>query len=270
MKFSSSIELAKEARKLTLKMVHTANASHIGGAFSMIDILSVLYQDVLTYNARNADWDDRDRFLLSKGHACSSLYAILGLCDFYNLKLLDDYAANGSYFISHISHKIPGVEISSGSLGHGLSIACGLAISAKRKAKKWKVICLISDGELNEGSIWEALLFAAHHCLDNLILIVDYNKIQSLGFVEEVIKLEPLNDKFLAFGWDVFTIDGHNHDEIRNTLHSATLIGHKPKAIIANTIKGKGVSFMENSLLWHYKSPDDSQLKSALEEINNS
>ena len=264
----SSQQLSLEIRKLALKLVYNAKASHIGGAFSMTDILSVLYTHILTFDPKFPESQERDRFLLSKGHACSSLYAILGLKGFYDIEKLEEYASNGSSFLSHTSHKIPGVEISAGSLGHALPVSCGLALAAKRKGAKWKTFCLVSDGELNEGSNWESILLAPQLKLDNLIMIVDYNKIQSLGFVKDVIDLDPLKAKFEAFNWTCFEIDGHNHAELQETLIKCKESNDsKPKVVIAHTIKGKGVSFMENKLLWHYKSPSEEQYLAALNEL---
>ncbi len=264
----TSSDFAREIRKVTLNMVFKAKASHIGGAFSMADILSVLYNDILKIDPLQPHNETRDRFLLSKGHACTSLYATLGLKGFFDLKELDTYAADGSKFLSHTSHYISGVEISVGSLGHALPVACGLAIASQKKQKTWKTYCLLSDGELNEGSNWESILLAPQLKLKNLILIIDYNKIQSFGFVKDIINLEPLSKKFEAFNWETYEIDGHNHKELLNTFKACDNQNQKPKVIICNTIKGKGVSFMENKLLWHYKSPSQEEYNQALGELN--
>jgi transketolase len=253
-----------------LEMVHRANASHVGGAFSMADILAVLYTEVLTIDPQHPADPLRDRFFLSKGHACSALYATLGLKGFFPLEQLDTYAMDGSMFLSHTSHKIPGVEISSGSLGHVLSIATGVAFAAKLKKATFKVFCIVSDGELNEGSNWEPIMLAPQHKLDNLVLIIDYNKIQSLGFVKDVIDLEPLRAKFESFRWEVVEIDGHNHEEITDTLN--TVSNNKngvPKVIIAHTIKGKGVDYMENKILWHYRSPNIELYNNAVKQLGH-
>lgn len=261
-------DLAKEIRKLSLQMVHHAKASHIGGALSMADILAVLYNDILRIDPLDPNNNDRDKFLLSKGHACTSLYATLALKGFFPVEDLNSYAQNGSIYLSHTNHHIPGVEISAGSLGHALPVACGLALASKRKKAESKTYCLVSDGELDEGSNWEAILFAPQQKLDNLILIVDYNKIQSLGSVKEVIDLHPLKEKFEAFRWEVYEIDGHDHQVLKSTFEKAWDLNGKPKVIIANTIKGKGISFMENQLLWHYKSPSEAQYNEAINELN--
>ncbi|MES2513863.1 MAG: transketolase [Bacteroidota bacterium] len=264
----TSADFAREIRKTTLNMVFNAKASHIGGAFSMADILSVLYNDILKIDPLQPENETRDRFLLSKGHACTSLYATLGLKGFFDIKELDTYATDGSKYLSHTSHYISGVEISAGSLGHALPVACGLAIASQKKQKTWKTYCLLSDGELNEGSNWESILLAPQLKLKNLILIIDYNKIQSFGFVKDVIDIEPLSKKFEAFNWETYEIDGHNHEELLKTFKACDNQNQKPKVIICNTIKGKGVSFMENKLLWHYKSPSQEEYNQALEELN--
>ncbi len=265
----SSEDFAKQIRIQVLEMVHKANASHVGGALSMADILAVLYDGVLNIDPLDVKNEQRDRFLLSKGHACTGLYAALALKNFFPLKDLEQYAADGSKYLSHTSHMVPGVEISAGSLGHALPVAVGIALAGKRKNATWKVICLVSDGELNEGSNWEAILFSPQQKLDNLILIVDYNKIQSLGFVKDVIDLEPFKSKFESFNWDVFEIDGHNHTQINDALLKCNQKNNKPKVIIANTVKGKGVDFMENQILWHYRAPNADQLKTAIQNLNN-
>lgn len=267
MKNTDLINFSKNVRKLTLEILYKSGSSHIGGAYSMVEILTLLYCEILNVSPSSINDPFRDRFILSKGHACSSLYSVLAIKNYFNVDDLNNYAQSGSKYLSHASHKINGVEFSSGSLGHGLSIAMGLAIGAKSRNKKWKTYCLISDGELNEGSTWEAILLAPHLKLDNLTLVIDYNKIQSLGFVEDVLSIEPISNKFLAFNWDVQVVDGHDFNELRSafTVPNKT---NKPKVIIANTIKGKGVSFMENTVLWHYKSPNKEEYLNALKELN--
>lgn len=267
MYIESTHYFARQIREHILQMVFNAKASHVGGALSMADILAVLYGEILNISPSDPLNPLRDRFLLSKGHACTGLYAALALKSFFPLDDLNTYAANGSKLLSHTSHFIPGVEISGGSLGHALPVATGMALAAKRKNHAWKVICLISDGELNEGSNWEAILFSPQQNLDNLTLIVDYNKIQSLGFVKDVIDLEPLKLKFEAFRWEVFEIDGHDHSQIYDALLNCNNKNNKPKVIIAHTLKGKGVEFMENQLLWHYRSPNLEQFNSAINNL---
>jgi len=265
----SKVELlAQKIRKLSLQMVYDAKASHIGGSLSMADILAVLYSDILNVDPLFPNNPTRDRFLLSKGHACTGLYAVLALKGFFPISNLSSYAKDGSDFIAHTNHHIPGIEISAGSLGHALSVCCGLALAAKRKNCNWKTFCLVSDGELDEGSNWEAILLAPQLKLDNLILIIDYNKIQSLGSVKDVINLEPLIDKFKSFRWETFEVDGHNHDLLKTVFTNALELDGKPKVIVAHTVKGKGISFMENNLLWHYKSPSKDQLDEAIYELS--
>jgi transketolase len=263
----NSIELAQQIRLTSLEMCYNKRASHIGGAFSIADVLAVMYRECLTLFPDNSTHTDRDRVFYSKGHACTAFYSVLQLTGFFERKLLDSFTDNGSYLTSHINHKIPGVELSTGSLGHALSVACGVAKAGKINNKLWQVYTIVSDGELDEGSNWEAILFAPHHQLSNLTLIVDYNKIQSFGTVAEVLNLEPLADKFLAFGWKVFEVDGHDHNQIREALRISREYKQGPSAIIAHTIKGKGVSFMENQLAWHYKSPTKEQFDQAWAEI---
>lgn len=264
----STIAFSKEIRKTILKLVFDAKASHVGGALSMTDLLAVLYSGILNIDPTNPKAGNRDRFFLSKGHACTGLYAALGLKGFYTLDDLYTYSKDGSIFLSHTSHKVPGVELSTGSLGHALSVACGVALAGKRNKNDYRVYCMVSDGELDEGSNWEAILFAPHHNLDNLTLIVDYNEIQSYGSVKEVLDLHPLNKKFEAFNWNVIEIDGHDHSEIQTAYEKVRIKSLKPSVIIAHTIKGKGVDFMENELIWHYRSPSIEQLQEALKQID--
>lgn len=268
-KHTSAEQLARRIRVHALKMVHRVNASHIGTCLSMADLLAVLYGRVLRIDPDRPDWPERDRFILSKGHGAAILYAVLAECGFFPLEWLDSYCQDGSILPGHVtSHGIPGVEISTGSLGHGLSIGCGMAIAGKRSGKTHRVFVLLSDGELDEGSTWEAILFAPHHELDNLVAIVDYNKIQSFGRVEEVLELDPLAEKWRAFRWAVREIDGHDCDQVEKELASAPFERGKPSVVIAHTVKGKGVKFMENQLAWHYKSPNAAQLEEALAELD--
>jgi transketolase len=269
MKFNSSLELAKEIRKKSLQMVVSSGASHIGSALSITDILSVLYLDILNVNKSNLKDPKRDMFILSKGHACVSVYATLGLLDFFPISELDRYGKNDSNFMNHISHKVPGVEFSTGSLGHGLPFATGKALGSKIANKKNNIFVIVGDGELDEGSNWEALLFASHHKLDNLIVIVDYNNLQSLTTVKETLNLEPLKDKFESFGSHVIDVNGHDHLTLNKVIKEAIDIKDKPVVIIAKTIKGKGVSYMENNNKWHYSTPNYAELEIAINEINN-
>lgn len=266
----ASRKLAALVRQETLRMVYKAKASHIGGSLSVANILAVLYEEILRKKPETPGWPDRDRLIFSKGHCCSALYATLAIKGFFPLTELETYGQNGSRLMLHASHKVPGVENSTGSLGHGLPFGCGKALAAKRKDESWRTFVLLSDGELNEGSNWESILFAPQHKLDNLVAIIDYNKIQSLGSVSAVLELEPLAEKFRAFRWTVKEIDGHDHTAIRGALASVPFVKGKPSCIIAHTIKGKGIDFMENQLKWHYSSPDQEQLKSALAQIQGS
>lgn len=260
-------EFARRIRGHALRMVAAANASHIGSCLSAADLLAVLYAKVLNIDPARPDWPLRDRFILSKGHAAAILYATLAERGFFPLDQLSTYSADGSSLTGHISHEVPGVEVSTGSLGHGLPIGCGLALGAKRKQEPWRTFVMLSDGELDEGSNWEAALFAGHHRLDNLVAMVDYNKIQSFGSVKDVLDLEPLIDKWQAFNWSAREIDGHDLNAITEALKTTPFVPDRPSVIIAHTVKGKGVSFMENDLLWHYRSPSREQLASALNEI---
>lgn len=258
---------AKTLRAHALRMVHAVNASHIGTCLSMADILAVLYSGVLHLNPAKPDWPERDRLILSKGHGAAILYAALAETGFFSIDELNTYCRANSRLTGHISHHVPGVEVSTGSLGHGLSFGTGMALASKRDQNNWRVFVILSDGELDEGSNWEPILFAPHHHLDNLVAVVDYNKIQSFGTVEEVLSLEPLRAKWEAFGWEVMEVDGHNHDELSECLSSIPFKTGKPSVLIAHTVKGKGISYMENNLAWHYRSPNDELLAQALNEL---
>lgn len=264
----NSIELASNIRKASVKMVYKAHASHIGGALSMADILAVMYADILHYRPNNPLWKDRDRCFLSKGHACVSFYAVLAYSGYFPLSKLDSYGQDGSCFLCHTSHHVPGVEISAGSLGHALPIACGIAYGAKIQKKNFRTYVIVGDGEMDEGSNWEAILFAAHHKLDNLCLIIDYNKIQSFGNTNDVLKLEPLAAKLEAFNCKVLNVDGHNHEILKDAFLQGANEKNRPTVIIANTVKGKGISYMEDNLLWHYRSPNQEQYEQAMEELS--
>jgi transketolase len=251
-------------------MVNKSKSSHIGSCLSAADILAVLYGEFLNLRPQDPQWDARDRMVISKGHAAAVVYAALAEREFFPVERLAHYGENGQSLSGHVTHHgNPGVEVSSGSLGHGLSLGVGFALAAKRKANGARAVVLLSDGECDEGSIWEAALFAPHHNLSNLIAIIDFNKIQSFGRVEDVLALEPFADKWRAFNWMVTEIDGHNHVAIREALNEAGNKG-KPTALIAHTVKGKGVSFMENRLLWHYRPPSDEQLQLAVAELEGS
>ena len=266
---TDSKTFATRMRINALRMVHRAKASHIGSALSIADIVAVLYARVMRVDPKNAKWPERDRFLLSKGHACVAVYAALAEAGFISEEALLSYGQDHSMLMNHISHKVAGVEFSTGSLGHGLPFGVGKALAAKRQKADWRTFVLLSDGELGEGSNWEAFMFAAHHGLDNLVAIIDYNKLQSLTTVEKTLRIEPLADKLTAFGWAVREVDGHNHAALTESLSGAPWTPGKPSVLICHTTKGRGVSFMENSVDWHYKSPSDQHLAQALEELSH-
>lgn len=263
--------LAKRIRIHALRMTNRGGSSHIGASLSMADILAVLYGSVLTVDPANPRAENRDRFILSKGHGGAAVYATLAECGFFETERLMTHYQDGSMLSGHVSHKgVPGVEFSTGSLGHGLGVACGMAYAAKHQGKPHRCFVLLSDGECDEGSNWEAILFAGHHGLDNLVAIVDYNKIQSLAPVAETIALEPFADKWKAFGWAVREADGHNHDYLKDAFSHLPQEEGKPTVIIAHTTKGKGVSFMENAVLWHYRCPKGDEFEAALRELEAS
>jgi len=262
--------LSTEIRKKILKMIFSSQTSHIGSSLSIVDILTVLYLKILFINPEEPWSEDRDRLILSKGHACASLYATLALRGFFPEEILDTYCLDGGMLSGHSTMRcVPGAEVSTGSLGHGLSMGAGMGIAGKHDGINYRIFVVLSDGECNEGSVWEAAMFSSQHRLDNLVAIVDYNKIQAFGRTEEVIDLEPFKDKWVSFGWDVREIDGHNFSEIEKTLSRLPFTKNKPSVVIANTIKGKGVSFMENQLAWHYKSPNREQLEKGLKELES-
>ena len=260
-----SKDFANKIRKHVLNMVHNSGGSHIASSLSIVDIISVLYNEILKVDNTSPNWKERDRFILSKGHACTPIYATLAELDFFSISDLELYGKNDSILMNHISHKVLGVEFSTGALGHGLPFGVGKAKAAKVLNEKWKTYVLLSDGELDEGSNWEAFMFAAHHKLNNLTAIIDYNKLQSLDTVEKTMGLEPLAQKFKSFGWDVLEVDGHDYSQISSALLDNN--NSNPKVIIAHTIKGKGVSFMENKVEWHYKTPNKVELELALSEL---
>lgn len=264
---ASTEDLARRIRRRALEMVTRARASHIGSALSIADIIAVLYGRTLRVDPAAPKNPERDRFILSKGHACVAVYAALAETGFIDPALLETYGTDGSLLMAHISHKVPGAEFSTGALGHGLPFGTGKALAAKRRGKDWRTLVLTSDGEWGEGSNWEAALFAAHHQLDNLLCIIDYNKLQSLTTVEDTLRLEPLHSKFEAFGWAVREVDGHDHDALSIALDACSWPSNKPAMLIAHTLKGKGVSFMENRVEWHYRNPTPELLAQALAEI---
>jgi transketolase len=260
--------LANRIRLHVVEMVHAAKSSHVGTCLSMAEILAVLYGNVLNVDPTRPDWPERDRLIMSKGHGCAGLYAVLAERGFFPSDWLASFYRDGARLAGHATHHgVPGVEVSTGSLGHGLSLACGMAIVGHREERSWRVFALLSDGECDEGSTWEAAMLAPHHKLDNLVAIVDYNKIQSLGTVKEVLDLEPFAAKWRSFGWAVAEVDGHDVAQLEAVLSAAPAERGKPTCVIAHTVKGKGVSFMEDRLLWHYRSPDENEFRQALAEL---
>ncbi len=261
--------IAKEVRKKVIKMHAASLTSHVASSLSVTDILVALYFNILKINPRKPKDINRDRLILSKGHAASALFACLAIRGFFPEKVLDGYCADGGKLPGHASiNCVPAVEASSGSLGHGLSIGVGMALAARHDRKKYRVFVVLSDGECQEGSIWEAAMFASHHRLDNIIVIVDYNKLQALGRSKEIVNLEPFVKKWQSFGWAVKEIGGHDIKGIIKMLKKIPFTKNKPSVVIAHTIKGKGVSFMEDKLSWHYKSPDQHEMSLALKEID--
>jgi transketolase len=261
-------KLAGKIRRHVVRMTHRAKSSHVGTSLSMTDLLAVLYGKILRVNPAEPHCPDRDRFILSKGHGAAGVYAVLAEKGFFPVEELDTFYQNGSALAGHITRSdVSGIEVSTGSLGHGLAIACGMALAGQRDHRLYRVFVLLSDGECDEGSTWEAILFASHHHLDNLVAIVDYNKIQSLARTEDTLALEPFGDKWRAFGWSVREINGHDLAEIQDTLKTVPWQLGRPSCVIAHTVKGKGVSFMENSVLWHYRPPDKDELQRALAEL---
>jgi transketolase len=266
-----SVELARRVRLHALEMCRRGKSSHIGAIFSMADIMAVLYGRILHFRPAEPRWVDRDRFILSKGHAGAGVYAVLAESGFFSTEKLKTHCQDGSDLSGHVSHlRVPGVELSTGSLGHGLPVGQGMAYAAKLDGKNHRVFVLMSDGECDEGSNWEAVLFAAHHGLSNLVAIIDYNKIQSLAPVADTLGLEPFAEKWRAFGWETQEVDGHNHEALAHALDRAPDKFSRPLCVIAHTMKGKGVSFMEHSVLWHYRSPQNEEYDAAFRELNES
>lgn len=251
----TSPQLAWLIRRHGIEMTHLSGGSHIGAVLSVADIIAVLYADILRYDPKNPRWDGRDRFIMSKGHAGAAVYAALAECGFFEVAELKMHYANGSRLSGHVSHHLPGVDFSTGSLGHGLSAGAGMALAAKQDGKAHRVFVVLGDGECDEGAVWEAALFAHQYQLDNLVAIVDHNHMQSLDTCEKTLSLEPLAEKWRAFGWNVIELDGHDHAALKNALQHTESEARRPTVVIANTVKGKGISFMENDILWHYRFP---------------
>lgn len=262
--------LSNRIRRHAVRMTSMGGSSHVACVLSIADILAVLYGRVLRVKSDEPRWHKRDRFILSKGHAGAGVYAALAESGFIPVEKLETYYQDGSDLSGHVSHKgIPGVELSTGSLGHGLPVAAGMALAAHIDGAGHRVFVLMGDGECDEGSNWEANLFAAHHGLDNLVAIVDYNKFQAIKSVDQTIRLEPFAEKWRAFGWGVVEVNGHDHAELCDKLGGVPFEANKPTCVIAHTIKGKGVSFMENNMLWHYRSPRGAEFNAAMRELGD-
>ena len=262
--------LAWLIRRHGLEMTHLSRGSHIGAIFSMAEIIATLYTGVLRVDPANPGWPERDRFILSKGHAGAAVYAALAERGFFPVEELSTHYANGSRLSGHVSHKgIPGIEFSTGSLGHGLPVAAGMALGGRMDKADWRVWAVLGDGECDEGSVWEAALQAHQYKLDNLIAVVDHNRMQSLDFCENTIALEPFADKWRAFGWHTQVVDGHDVAALRAAFEQAIANrgSGRPSVVIAETVKGKGVSFMENDILWHYRTPQGEEYEAALREL---
>jgi len=268
---TDTLALARRIRRHALDMTSNGGSAHVGAVFSMVDILAVLYGGgFLRYRADNPRWPRRDRFILSKGHAGAGVYATLAEVGFFPVEVLQQHYLNGSKLSGHVSHKgIPGVELSTGSLGHGLGVAAGMAKALKLRGAEERVFALLSDGECDEGSTWEAALFAQHHQLDNLVAIVDYNKIQSLAPVSETLALEPFRQKWESFNWAVVEVDGHDHNSLAAAFRRLPLRANSPSLVLAHTTKGKGVSFMENAVLWHYRTARGDEYERAVQELES-
>lgn len=245
---------SRELRKLVVRTIAAGRRGHLGAAFSIVEILRVLYDSILRYDPSQPRWPGRDRFILSKGHGCVALYVMLAEKGFIPTDALWNFCKNGALLGGHPEHAIPGVEASTGSLGHGLPIGLGFALNAKLTAGQHRVFVLVGDGECNEGSVWESAMCAAKHRLSNLTVLVDYNKQQSYGTTAEVLDLEPLADKWRSFGFGVVEVNGHDVAELRNALTILPRVPDRPTALICHTVKGKGVEFTERNLAWHHKS----------------
>ena len=270
MSFENSKDLAYRVRRHALDMTSRGGTAHIGSIFSMADIIAVLYADVLRFDPANPKMKERDRVVLSKGHAGAGIYAALAESGFFPVEELLTHCQNGSRLSGHVSHKgVPGVEASTGSLGQGMPMAMGMAMAAKMSGQQHSVFCIIGDGECDEGAVWETALIANQYKLDNFIVTVDFNKIQSITSVEKTIALEPLDQKWASFGWHVIRVDGHDHAALHRAYDEAraALGGGKPIVVIADTVKGKGVSFMENDVLWHYRTARGAEYDAAVKEL---
>lgn len=252
----TSKELAWLIRRHGIEMTHLSGGSHIGAILSVADIMGVLYTDILKFDAKNPNWEGRDRFILSKGHAGASVYAAIAENGFFDTEELKTHYQNGSRLSGHVSHHLPGIDFSTGSLGHGLPVAAGRALAAKQNGADFRSFVVMGDGECNEGSVWEAAEFANHYKLDNLIAIVDHNHMQSLDYCNNTLEVD-MAMRWKGFGWNVVEVNGHDHNALRDALNDTSNPENKPTVVIAHTVKGKGISFMEMDILWHYRFPHD-------------
>ena len=266
----TSKQLAWLIRRHAVEMTALSGGAHIGAILSVADIMGVLYTDILQFDKDDPEWDGRDRFILSKGHAGAAVYAALAENGFFPVEELKTHYADGSRLSGHVSHHLPGVDFSTGSLGHGLSVAAGRALAAKQDGKSFRSFVVLGDGECNEGSVWEAAEFANHFKLDNLVAIVDHNHMQSLDYCNNTLEVD-MAKRWQAFDWNVIVIDGHDHDALRKALTDTANPDHKPTVVIANTIKGKGISFMQSDVLWHYRFPHEGwEYNCAVNELHQS
>ncbi|MCQ9205527.1 MAG: transketolase [Omnitrophica bacterium] len=256
-------------RKLIIEMLSEAKSGHPGGSLSAAEIIACLYFEIMRHDSKNPDWSQRDRFHLSKGHCCPALYAALALCGYFPLEELMKLRKLGSLLQGHPDKRTPGIEVASGSLGQGLSVALGMALACRIDKNDSRVYCLMGDGEIQEGNIWEAAMAAAHYKVDNLCGIVDYNRFQIDGRTEEIMSIEPLVNKWESFGWHVIQSDGHNVEELLEAFAKTKTVKSKPSVIIAHTVKGKGVSFMEHVVDFHGRAPSDKEKEVALKELQD-
>ena len=261
---------AASVRRDVLRLSYQAKTGHIGSSLSCAELISSLFFHFLRLDPKNATWCDRDRFLMSKGHACVPLYSCLAEVGHLPREVLESYGVEGGELGHHPKRKPAyGIEFGTGSLGHGLSLGAGMAFAAKATGQSWRSVVMMSDGEQGEGTVWEAAGFAAHHRLDNLLALVDFNKMQALGVTQDILRLEPLEARWQSFGWAVRRVDGHDLGALVDALDAFPFDPGKPSMIIADTVKGKGVSFMENSLLWHYRCPDPQEYEAAMRELGD-
>lgn len=261
-------EKAKELRRTIVKTICKGGGGHIPASLSIVEILAVLYCEIMNIDPQNPKAPQRDRFILSKGHAGVALYAVLADKGFFDKEHLDTFGKRGTILGGHPDmYMVPGVEASTGALGHGFPFGVGMALAGKLDKKDYRVFILLGDGECQEGSVWEAGLFAPQHKLDNLVAVIDYNEYQALDRLDKIVSLDPLIDKWEAFGWEAREVDGHDMAELNNVFKSVPFVSGKPNLVIAHTIKGKGVSFMENIPIWHYRLPNEEEMKIVCDEL---